>query len=443
MGSAAARAGRRCRRRASCRGPNSRSSRRRAWRGAKMSSLAAVAAVRAACRRRTSTAGRRRRQRGRCPTPSRSGCRSCTFHQPAAGVVEGPSSSATAVPHGIDASMAAEVPTPLRRFSAVAVTRACRRARAWRRPGRGRRRSGSPSSPRSLAAQPVHAMHAARAAAAVIRIIAGHDSIRSWSSFHAVHTFVSPDFVCLHARQPRRPRRQRRKWRQRREPAARPAAGGAAAAPAARQAAAAARAAPRPGDVDSARHGAVAARHGHARRRRLRPGICTERRATAASTTAASTARRQNSCSGGSHPVAVRVRRAGRLPRRCGRLTRRMLRQYVGVGVRRRPARTCPARRRCAIRWRTARRAPVMPAAARSCSCRSIAFAPSKPASALRGRRLRRPRHDGARPRLDDGRPLRGGRVRAVCRSVLRHRRLRQDGPVPRARGADPSVVRL
>src|SRR5690242_5212464 len=47
-----------------------------------------------------------------------------TFHQPAAGVVDGPAMSATVAPQGMAVSIAALVPTPLRRLSSLAVTRA-------------------------------------------------------------------------------------------------------------------------------------------------------------------------------------------------------------------------------------------------------------------------------------------------------------------------------
>src|SRR3954469_22570049 len=100
------------------------------------------------------------------------------FHQPPTGIVDGPSSTDTSVPHGIIASIAADVPTPLRRLSDVAVTRA-RPPGASAAPPRPRSPlSGSPSSAPGRAAQPVHAMHAAKSAAAVIRIIRRHDIIR-------------------------------------------------------------------------------------------------------------------------------------------------------------------------------------------------------------------------------------------------------------------------
>src|SRR4051794_28324074 len=85
--------------------------------------------------------------------------------------------TATLVPHGIIASMAAAVPMPLRRLSDVAVTRAMPPGASVAEPSPKSPTSGSPSSAASLAAHPVHAMHSPRAAAAVIRIIAGHDII--------------------------------------------------------------------------------------------------------------------------------------------------------------------------------------------------------------------------------------------------------------------------
>jgi hypothetical protein len=47
-----------------------------------------------------------------------------TCHQPATGVVDGPSSSCSDEPHGMAVRMLAPVPTPSRRLRAVAVTRA-------------------------------------------------------------------------------------------------------------------------------------------------------------------------------------------------------------------------------------------------------------------------------------------------------------------------------
>src|SRR5947209_18414730 len=84
---------------------------------------------------------------------------------------------ATAVPHGIIVSMAAEVPMPLRRFNEVAVTRAMPPGASAAEPSPRSPLSGSPSSAASLAAHPVHAMHSPSATAAVIRIIVAHDII--------------------------------------------------------------------------------------------------------------------------------------------------------------------------------------------------------------------------------------------------------------------------
>src|SRR5262245_12444646 len=99
-----------------------------------------------------------------------------TFHQPAAGVVDGPSSTASCVPHGIAVMMAAAVPTPLRRLSDVAVTRAVP-------PGASAAGPSPPfpsESPSSGACpmQAVKAMHVAKSAGlAPRRPIERHDSI--------------------------------------------------------------------------------------------------------------------------------------------------------------------------------------------------------------------------------------------------------------------------
>src|SRR5439155_13869539 len=51
-------------------------------------------------------------------------CWYVTFHQPAAGVVDGPPITSTVAPHGMAVRMLALVPTPSRRLSESAITRA-------------------------------------------------------------------------------------------------------------------------------------------------------------------------------------------------------------------------------------------------------------------------------------------------------------------------------